>query len=72
MLARGDRRGFDAVDGVGKTWSLSRRCGVKPEDMRARLGLENKLPSVDVVQIQLPDILKRPSDLGIPFLRLGA
>lgn len=35
MLARGDRRGFVAVDASGKIWSLSRWCGVKPKELRA-------------------------------------
>lgn len=47
ILARGDRRGFVAVDGTGKLWSLSRWCGVKAKDMRARLGREEELPSVE-------------------------
>ena len=51
VLARGDRRGFVAVDGTGKVWSLSRWCGVKTKDVRARLGSEDGLPSVeDAVQ----------------------
>ncbi|MEL6583915.1 MAG: relaxase/mobilization nuclease domain-containing protein, partial [Pseudomonadota bacterium] len=52
LLARGDRRGFVAVDGAGKIWSLSRWCGVKPGVMRARLGPEADLPSVDEVLAQ--------------------
>lgn len=52
-LARGERRGFVAVDAGGKCWSLSRWCGVKPKDMRARLGSEMDLPSVDDVAHQL-------------------
>jgi len=44
-LARGDRRGFVAVDAEGKIWSLSRWCGVKPKDLEARLGDPSLLPS---------------------------
>ncbi|MEM7441561.1 MAG: AAA family ATPase [Pseudomonadota bacterium] len=47
LLARGDRRGFVAVDQDGKIWSLSRWCGVKPKELRARLGSEDDLWSVD-------------------------
>lgn len=47
LLARGDRRGFVAVDAEGKVWSLSRWCGVKPKAMRARLGSETDLPSIE-------------------------
>lgn len=46
MLARGDRRGFVAVDAEGKIWSLSRWCAVKPKELRARFGLEDELWSV--------------------------
>jgi len=46
-LARGDRRGFLAVDMDGKPYSLSRWSGVKPKDLSARLGDETKLPSLE-------------------------
>ncbi|MEM9060828.1 MAG: relaxase/mobilization nuclease domain-containing protein, partial [Pseudomonadota bacterium] len=49
LLARGDRRGFVAIDADGKVWSLSRWCGVKPKDLRARLGSEADLPSIEDV-----------------------
>ncbi|MEM8821410.1 MAG: AAA family ATPase [Pseudomonadota bacterium] len=48
-LARGERRGFVAVDADGKVWSLSRWCGVKPKALRAKLGPEEALPSLDDV-----------------------
>ena len=56
LLARGDRRGFVAVDAEGKTWSLSRWCGVKPREMRKRLGPEDALPSVEEVLAQARDL----------------
>lgn len=46
-LARGDRRGFLAVDTNGKPYSLSRWSDVKPKDLKARLGIEAKLPSLE-------------------------
>mgnify|MGYP001795570829 CR=1 FL=1 len=49
LLARGDRRGFVAIDADGKVWSLSRWCGVKPKDLRAQLGSEADLPSIEDV-----------------------
>ena len=61
-LARGDRRGFVAVDTNGKIWSLSRWCGVKPKEMRARLGSEMDLPTVADVTQQLRDLPKQPVD----------
>jgi ATP-dependent exoDNAse (exonuclease V) alpha subunit len=48
-LARGDRRGFVGVDVDGKVWSLSRWCGVKPKEMRQRLGSEMALPTIQEV-----------------------
>lgn len=45
-LARGDRRGFVAVDSKGEVYSLSRWCGVKAKELRQRLGDGSDLPSV--------------------------
>ncbi len=56
LLARGDRRGFVAVDANGKIWSLSRWCDVKTKDLRARLGDEKYLPSIEAVISQLQDV----------------
>lgn len=61
VLARGDRRGFVAVDSAGKVWSLSRWCGVSPKDMRAQLGPEMDLPSVQDVSDRLQDLPKQPA-----------
>jgi len=46
-LARGDRRGFVAVDAHGEVYSLSRWLGVKAKELRARLGEFSELPSVE-------------------------
>ncbi len=46
-LARGDRRGFVAVDYRGQIYSLTRLSGAKTKDVAARLGDPNKLPSAD-------------------------
>ena len=46
-LARGDRRGFVAVDAQGEVYSLSRWCGVKPKELRARLGRHDDLQTVE-------------------------
>ncbi|WP_298974333.1 relaxase/mobilization nuclease domain-containing protein [uncultured Roseobacter sp.] len=58
VLARGERRSFVAVDGDGKIWSLSRWCGVKPKEMRARLGPEANLPPVANVAASTADLRK--------------
>ena len=56
LLARGDQRGFVAVDATGKVWSLSRWCGVKPKELRARIGSEENLPSIEEALLQLQDV----------------
>lgn len=46
-LARGDQRGFVAVDARGEVYSLSRWTEVKAKDLRARLGDGADLPRVE-------------------------
>lgn len=55
-LACGDRRGFVAVDANGKIWSLSRWCGVKPKDLRARLGSEDLLWTIEEALVALQSL----------------
>ncbi|MGC3939968.1 AAA family ATPase [Roseobacter sp. EG26] len=62
LLARGDRRGFVAVDADGKVWSLSRWCGVKSKEMRARLGSEMDLPSMQDLSAKRQTMPKQPVD----------
>ena len=52
-LARGDRRGFVAVDYLGEVYSLSRYTGVKAKELEARLGDRDQLTSVDVVKAEI-------------------
>lgn len=47
ILARGDRRGFVAVDAGGEVYSISRWAGVKTKELRARFGNCDDLPCVD-------------------------
>lgn len=46
-LARGDRRGFVAIDYKGEVYSLTRYAGVKGKDIEARLGDPARLRSVE-------------------------
>lgn len=46
-LARGDRRGFVAVDTDGEVHSIARKAGVKTKKVKERLGDPNDLPSVE-------------------------
>jgi len=47
FLARGDKRGFVAVDWRGEVHSLSRMTGAKTKDIKARLGDPKALQSTD-------------------------
>ncbi len=46
ILARGDRRGFVAVDHKGEVYAISRWVGIKAKQVRTRLGEPDGLPSV--------------------------
>lgn len=59
LLARGDRRGFVALDYQGEVYSLSRYTGVKVKEMEARLGARENLPSVDQVKERLAEGMTR-------------
>jgi len=47
LLARGDRRGFVAVDAYGEVFSLTRQLGLKTKELGKRLGSPESLPSVE-------------------------
>ncbi len=53
FLARGDRRGFVAVDHTGEVYSLSRWLGIKSKDLKARLGNREDLQFVAEVLTKL-------------------
>ncbi len=46
-LARGDKRGYVAVDLYGEVYSLSRQIGVKKTDLTKKLGDAQHLPSIE-------------------------
>ncbi len=52
-LARGDRRGFVAVDYQGEVYPVSRWAGVKTKQVRERLGNLEDFPSVDEAKDQI-------------------
>jgi hypothetical protein len=58
-LAKGDRRGFVAVDYRGEVYSLSRYAGVKPKDLEARLGDQQQLRSVDEIKAEIASGMTR-------------
>ena len=47
VLARGNRRGFVAVDATGEVHAIARWVGVKTKEVRARLGDLEGLPTVE-------------------------
>ena len=54
-LAKGDRRGFIAVDWRGEIYAISRWVGVKVKDVKAKLGSPDDLPSVEDIHQQLAE-----------------
>lgn len=47
ILARGDRRGYAAVDCRGEVYAIAKYVGIRTEQVQERLGDPNALPSVD-------------------------
>ena len=56
MLAKGDRRGFVAVDYKGEVYSLSRWTGLKTRALNARLK-QDDLPSVQQAKTKIAEIM---------------
>ncbi len=50
FLARGDRRGFVALDVDGKVYAIPKWTSLKAKDVKAKLGSPEELPSVDEAQ----------------------
>jgi hypothetical protein len=53
VLARGDRRGFVAVDYRGETYAIARYTGVKTKAVRDRLGDPKTLPSIEQTKARI-------------------
>jgi len=53
ILAKGDRRGYVATDINGEVYALARWAGVKTKDVRARLGDNDDLQSLEQAQSTL-------------------
>ena len=56
-LARGDRRGFVAVDYEGNVFAIARWTGIKTKEVRARLGSEKPLPTIEEQKAKFKDEL---------------
>ena len=57
-LARGDRRGFVAIDVKGKVYSVPKWTGLKTKQIEARLGDPADLRSVEETKTHIDDLLK--------------
>jgi hypothetical protein len=53
VLARGDRRGYVALDYRGEVYAVARYAGVKTKDVRKRLGDPKELPSIEEAKGQI-------------------
>ena len=69
-LAKGDKRGFVAVDWRGEVYSLSRWLGVKNKAIKERLGSPQDLPSVDDTQANLDQELVKRANVFIKDINL--
>jgi hypothetical protein len=56
FIAQGDRRGVVAVDVEGEVYALTKWCGVKVREARAKLG-EAALPSIDAVRAEVAGLV---------------
>jgi len=67
-LARGDRRGFVAVDYKGEVYSLSRWTDAKTKELKQRLNQPENLPSVQETKAEISqsmsDVLKKHIDVA--------
>ncbi|MCU7829163.1 MAG: relaxase/mobilization nuclease domain-containing protein [Candidatus Thiodiazotropha sp. (ex Myrtea sp. 'scaly one' KF741663)] len=53
VLARGDRRGYVALDYRGEVYAVAKYAGVKTRDVRKRLGDPKELPSIERAKGQI-------------------
>lgn len=53
FLARGDRRGFVALDVDGNVHTIAKWTGIKTKDVKAKLGSPEDLPSVDETKLHV-------------------
>jgi len=55
FLAQGDRRGYVAVDWNGEVYSLTRALGVKTKELKARIGDNKTLPTIETINLKIAD-----------------
>lgn len=71
-LAKGDRRGFVALDYCGEVYSLSRYAGVKTKELEARLGDRETLPSAEQVKATIAQTMTRKVEEFIKEIEVRA
>lgn len=59
FLARGNRRGFVAVDSQGEVFSVSRMCGIKARELSSKLGEPVSLESVETTKERIRNKFNR-------------
>lgn len=57
ILARGDRRGFVAVDYQGEPYAIAKYTGVKTKTVRNRLGDPKELPSIEDARAKIGSVI---------------
>jgi len=57
LVARGDRRGYVAVDMHGEVYAIARQAGVKTKAVRERLGKADTLPSIEKVKDKIAGVM---------------
>lgn len=55
VLARGDRRGYVAVDYQGEVYAIAKYTGVRTKAVREKLGDPETLPSLEQAKAQIAD-----------------
>ncbi|MCR9261190.1 MAG: relaxase/mobilization nuclease domain-containing protein [Pseudomonadaceae bacterium] len=58
ILARGDRRGFVAIDYKGEVFALAKWCGLKAKDLREKIVEPDNLPNVDEARSKVAETMQ--------------
>jgi hypothetical protein len=69
FLAKGDRRGFVAVDLHGEAHSLTRMTGAKTAELAARLGAPEGLPGVEETKLRIAERLTEKAGIELKAAR---
>lgn len=70
-LAKGDRRGFVAIDRSGEVYSLSRWTGRKNKELEAKLGAPTSLPSAAEVKAKIEQQVRAKTETLFDDIKSG-